>query len=94
MWILVPYGIFRLTSPFVGGGNPQANSKGRCLALVVDESLAGRGKETVHSGFIDIETFIPTFALNGPKIALNSLCHQINTGILTANILFVREFVP
>ena len=67
---LVPDGIFCLTPPFVGRGNPETQSKGSRLQLVVDELLAGCCQKTVHSRFVDSSFFVIALALDSPILSI------------------------
>lgn len=87
-------GVFRLASPFIGGGNPETQGKRGRLVFIVDELLAGRRQKTVHSGLVDSGLFVIALALNGPEIAFHSLEDKINTRILAAKVFLVRKFPP
>jgi hypothetical protein len=62
--------------------------------LVINESFAGSRQKAIHGGLVNRGFFIPTFALNGPEIALDRLRHQINAGILAADMFLVGELPP
>ena len=62
--------------------------------LIVDKIFAGSRKKTIHGWLVNVRGFIPTFALDCPKIPFNCSGYQIYAGILAAKILLVGKLVP
>src|SRR5699024_6780944 len=80
-------------APFVRRRNPQSLYESRRAGFGLEE-LARCGEERVYVGFIDRRIRRITFALDGPIRSIDATSHEVDTGVLDAELVVEGKLRP
>ena len=87
-------GIYGMGTPAVRRREDDPGRELRLGPVHLMEPLSGDREERVHVGFRYLMTLGVALALNGPVLAIDRLGHEIDTGVLVAEIPPGEEIVP
>ena len=84
----------RVGTPVIGRRNPQAVGEAcRAQRLVLEFSAGGR-QERIDGRLIDGRALLIALALNGPVVAVDGECHQVDAGVRAAEVVPAGKLVP